>query len=221
MRKPSGSVATHMYLRTLSRLIVVSLVVVVGGLLVLRQHLSASGGPARSSVPTLTAGTVLDGQAAPMFTLRDQTGATFSPSRLAGHPVVLTFLDVTSPADEQAAARDLNGMRQSLGGKAADVAWVAVSVNPSATAADAQAFLAQSGVRVPLHVLLGTQAQLAPVWQAYSISVIAPTAAGGAIQHTNVTYLLDTHGHERELLDSSYDPAKAAHDVTQLLGTGQ
>jgi protein SCO1/2 len=197
-------------LRTTSRWIVLALVLVVGGAIALRNLVGAGG-----AAPALVAGTVLDGKPAPAFALRDQSGALLSLVRLRGRPVVLTFLDATCASGCPATAQDLDRTAGALGPRAAGVAWLALSVNPANTRAQAADFLARNRIAAPLRILLGTDAQLAPLWKAYSIAV-AP-APGGATRHTAVTYLLDKQGRERELLDQAYDPNKAAQDLRALL----
>ena len=77
--------------------------------------------------------------------------------------------------------------------------------------------MTKNKVQVGLHVLLGTQAELAPLWKAYYIEVVPPATPGGDVEHTVVTYLIDAQGHERELLSQGYDPKVAAHDLSALL----
>jgi cytochrome oxidase Cu insertion factor (SCO1/SenC/PrrC family) len=197
-------------LRTISRLSVIALVVVVGSIIGLRNLLVRS-----QAAPVLVAGTVLSGTPAPSFALRDQSGALVALDRLRGRPVVLTFLDATCTPACPHPTDDLDRTAQFLGAQAKEVAWLALSVDPATTPADASAFLASNKVVVPLHILLGTEAQLAPLWQAYSIAV-APSPEQ-ATQHTIVTYLVDRRGREREVLDEAYDARLAAQDLRVLL----
>ena len=199
-------------LRTVSRWIVITLVVLVGCAVILHNALLPS-----QAASTLQAGTTLSGKPAPVFQLTDQTGKVIALAQLRGHPVVLTFLDATCPSSCPATAPGLDRTAQLLGVRSKDVAWLALSVNPANTPADAAAFMAAQQVKVPLHVLVGTASQLAPLWQAYGIAVSLPAAPGGATQHTVVTYLIDARGHERELLNQTYDPKLAAQDLRTLL----
>ncbi|MGH2517002.1 MAG: SCO family protein, partial [Ktedonobacterales bacterium] len=202
-----------MKLRTISRLSVVTLVVVVGiTVLFLRGH-SALGSAQAAQPPShfarsgsvtthLVAGTALNGSAAPDFQLRDQHGAVVSLNALRGHPVVLTFIDATCTTECPITAQYLDMTAQLLGPKANQVVWLAMTVNPTNTVADAREFMTKNTVRIPLHLLLGTQAQLAPLWSAYHIFVQpSPT---GDVNHTIVTYLIDGQGHEVEVLDQVY-----------------
>lgn len=206
MRRPT--------MRTTSRWIVVALVVIVGASILLHNALAQ-----RDTLPTLRAGTTLSGEPAPAFQLRDQTGASISLDRLRGHPIVLTFLDATCTTECPITAQYLNWTAQFLGPRAKDVVWLAMTVNPTNTPAQATEFITKNHVSIPLHVLLGTQQQLAPVWKAYYIEVIPPPQPGGDVQHTVVTYLIDGQGRERELLDQAYDSKLAAQDLRALFSS--
>lgn len=205
-----------MKLRTASRLIVIVLVVLIGGIIALRN---VWGGHTATASPTatLTAGTALGTSAAPAFALKDQNGATISLAALKGHPVVLTFLDATCTTECPITAQYLDWTAQYLGKPASNVTWLAITVNPTNTSSDIATFMTKNKVQVPLHVLLGTQAQLAPLWKAYYIDVIPPPTPGGDVEHTVATFLIDGQGRERELLDQAYDPKAAAHDLSLLL----
>lgn len=207
-----------MKLRTISRLSVIALVVVVGAIMVVRNRLDAGSVSAAtgSAAPKLVAGTTLNGMAAPAIHLTDQHGAAISLDQFRGHPVVLTFIDATCTTECPVTAQYLDWTAQYLGAaKTNDVVWLALTVNPENTVADANGFMTKNNVTVPLHFLLGTHAQLAPVWNAYHIYV-QPTPSGD-VNHTIVTYLLDKQGHEQEVLDQSYDPKQAAKDLSALL----
>lgn len=205
-----------MKLRTISRLSVIALVVIVGTIMALHSRFDSGAASAEAQPPKLTAGTNLNGTAAPDFTLKDQTGATVSLDQFRGHPVVLTFIDATCTTECPVTAQYLDWTAQFLGTKAtAGTVWLAVTVNPENTAADAQGFITKNKVTAPLHLLLGTHDQLAPLWSAYHIYV-QPTPSGD-VEHTIVTYVIDKQGREQEVLDQSYDPKAAAKDVQALL----
>lgn len=208
-----------MKLRMVSRLSVFVLVVVVGTIMVLHTRFdggSASAAGAAHQPPKLVAGTVLDGTPAPAIHLTDQSGTRVSLDQFRGHPVVLTFVDATCTTECPVTAQYMDWTAQFLGAKSTTgVVWLALTVNPDNTAADANAFLTKNKVQVPLHFLLGTHDQLAPLWNVYHIYV-QPTPSGD-VQHTIVTYLIDKQGHEQEVLDQSYDPKAAAKDLQALL----
>ncbi|HEV7127640.1 MAG TPA: SCO family protein [Ktedonobacterales bacterium] len=201
-----------MKLRTLSRVIVGVLVVLVGGAIVLHERATTPSATPRPT-PTLVAGSAFT-QRAPDFQLNDQNGAPVSLARLRGHPIVLTFVDATCTTECPITAQELDWTAQDLGDQAAGVIWLAITVNPNDTLADVRQFMTKNKVTVPLRMLLGTQTQLAPIWKAYGIEVIpSPTD----VTHTVATYLIDARGNERELLSQPIDPRATAQDLRTLL----
>lgn len=205
-----------MKLRTISRLSVIVLIVVVAAIMAIHSRFGGGAANAAGQAPKLVAGTMLNGTPAPAFQLTDQNGATVSLAQFKGHPIVLTFIDATCTTECPVTAQYLDSTAHFLGTKATkDTVWLALTVNPDNTVADADGFIKKNNVTVPLHFLLGTHTQLAPLWSAYHIYV--QPSPSGDVQHTVVTYLIDKQGREQEVLDQSYDPKAAAKDVQALL----
>ena len=161
-------------------------------------------------------GTDLGATPAPLFQLVDQNGTSIALQHLHGHPVVLTFLYTTCPGPCPLTAEKLHAAAQSLGSQADRVQWLAVSINPAGdTPALAKTFVAAHGLTGTLHFLLGSQAQLAPIWKAYAVSSQAPQ--GGQIIHTVGVYIIDAQGRERAYLDAGFTPRMLAADLHTLL----
>ena len=182
--------------------------------MLVRGVLTNSGGQ------TTLQGTDLGGTAAPAFTLSDQNGAQVSLASLRGHPVVLSFMNTHCP-DECPLAGKLQTAMQALGAQSQDVRWVEVSTDPVGdTAQTAQSFLLHYQLEGS-HYLLGDQAQLAPVWQAYSVAVTpnmpTATASNGSVSQTDGLYLIDGQGRERAYLDSNFTPSMLEGDLRTLL----
>jgi len=203
-----------MKLRLISRIIVISLVVLVGGFMLLRGLLANSQGQ------TPLQGTNLGGTAAPDFALIDQNGRQVSLASLRGHPVVLSFMDTHCPGDCAPATKQRTVM-QALGSVAQDVHWVAVSINPAGdTPAAAQNFVRQYQL-VGMRYLLGNETQLAHVWRAYAVAVDSPgstaTAGGASGAQLGGLYVIDDEGRERVYLDSNFAPSMLEGDLRALL----
>jgi protein SCO1 len=149
-------------------------------------------------------------------TLRDQSGAVFSLSSLRGRPVAIEFFDSHCQAECPLAGRALASSERALPAAQRPV-LVVVSVNPQDTAASARAAIRSWGLAgvAPWHWLMGSHAQLAPVWAAYRIFV-KPTR--GDISHTEALYLLDRRGDERSGYLFPYLPASVRHDLRVLAG---
>lgn len=212
-----------MRLRLISRIAVVTLVIVVVAIALIHQQLAAANAAQQrqQAATALTGGDVFsDMPVAPNFTLTDQNGQTVTLNQLRGHPVVITFIDTTCTQECPIIAQYLDDtayfMQHSKTVKTSpsQVEWLAVSVNPTNTPASAHAFLTKNKVTIPLHVLLGSQAQLSAIWKAYHIEVI-PTPTD--VQHTSGLYMVDKQGHERLWMDAGFDPTQAAHDLDVLL----
>lgn len=175
---------------------------------------SASGGSSSARL----SGTDMRLHPAPAFTLRDQNGAAISLASLPGRLTVLTFLDATCTQQCPIMIQYLNQTTQFLTPQqVAQVNWVAISVNPNNTPAQARAFLAKEKAAMPIRFLLGSQAQLQPLWKAYYIAVAPGTTD---VTHTAGLYLIDQQGREREWEDAGFDPKGLATDIQILLKSG-
>jgi protein SCO1 len=174
--------------------------------------------PATAGTPSVfQEGADLHGVPAPPFTLQDQTGATVSLDQFRGRPVVLTFFDSVCPhADCSLMAQYINYTAKDLGSRSGDVAWVALTVNPwHDTPASATAFLTSRQVTIPMHYLLGSPDQMAPLWQAYHMQAILQS--NGVVIHSTGVYVLDAQGRERAFLDEGFDPSVLAAYLGDLL----
>lgn len=182
-------------------------------------YTDANGGSAATSSsihPTKFQGVAIDNVMAPAFTLKDQTGAAVSLAQLKGKPVVLTFIDSHCPhAECPLTAQSLKIAAHNLGTRINQVEWVAVSVNPIDTPASASTFLSGNGITFPIHYVLGTHDQLAPVWSAYHI--VSYTNKEGVVIHSTGVYLIDQQGRERIFLGDGFDPQMLSSDVALLL----
>lgn len=207
-----------MKLRLISRVLVLTLVLVVGSVIVLRDRLAQSHPTAQSKL----VGIDLGRDPAPNFTLVDQDGVPVSLEAQRGHPVVLTFLYTHCPDACPLTAEKLRTAAQSLGARAADVRWLVVSIDPVGdTPADATKFVAAHHLTGRVHYLLGAQNQLQPIWGAYHIAVQPGQDAQAQVRsvvHSLGLYVIDGQGRERMYMDQSFDPGDLAGDLRVLLG---
>ncbi len=167
--------------------------------------------------PAKLVGDPLPSALAPDFTLTDgPTGDVVSLSALSGKVVVLTFLYTTCPDVCPLTAETIRVARDQLGGKADGVAFIAVSVDPRGdTPTTTRRFLADHALTTWFRYLIGTQAALARVWQAYGIGA-APIE--GSVLHSDAIYLIDKHARGRIVLHSNVAPADLASDLGILVG---
>ena len=166
--------------------------------------------------PTKLVGDVLPGAIAPDFTLTDgPTGQVVSLSALRGNVIVLTFLYTSCLDVCPLTAEVFRAARDKMGTSARDVVFIAVSVDPVGdTPATTRRFVQEHGVESTLRYLIGSQAALSRVWQAYGIGQAGATKD---VLHTDAIYLLDRTERGRVLLHSDVTPETLAADLGILV----
>jgi protein SCO1/2 len=145
------------------------------------------------------------------FRLHDQDGKAVSLRQFRGQVVVLTFMYTTCKDTCPLTATQIRGALDDVG---TPVPALAVSVDPVGdTRARARAFLLQRGLSHDrMRFLLGTRAQLEPIWKAYGIQ-----PQGNAFDHTAYVLLIDRHGRQRVGFPvQQLVPEDLAHDVRRL-----
>lgn len=157
--------------------------------------------------------------APPITTLRDQTGHLFSLSSLRGRNVAIVFFDSHCHQECPLEGRALAAAERPLPASERPV-LVAVSVDPRDTPASARAAARNWGLSevAPFHWLMGTRAELAPIWREYRIYV-SPHVVNGDIVHTEALYLVDSHGDERSAYLYPFASRSVTHDL-RMLATG-
>ena len=206
--------------RLASRLSVVTLALLVVLLVAFFSLRSITSGQSLPGTPptdgTGYQGTDLGGVSAPAFRLTDQFGKPVSLSQFRGKPVVLTFLYTHCPDVCPLIAEQLHRVMLDLGKDAQRVGVLAISVEPARdTIAAALAFSQAHHMTTYWHFLVGTQAQLAPVWTAYAIGAQQVTTT--VSMHTTALYVVDKQGRERTLLDQTFIPAQLTGILRILL----
>ncbi len=173
-----------------------------------------------SGTTVTNGGAVNDGSpvsgAAPDFTLHDQKGAAVSLSSDRGSWVFVTFLYVHCPDVCPLIATHLNRALGSPTAKAAKLKVLAVSVDPKGdTPSAVAAYVVAHHLRPAFRYLIGSQAQLSPVWKGYHVAAVA--GAKQTITHGAFEVLVDPQGKERYWFDSS---ATASDFVRELQALG-
>jgi protein SCO1 len=228
----AGAIRRHVSRRAAGQLVAVLAVAIAGGIaagagahLLLAGGTSSASAASAASVATTVRHGPLRGQAtwaagvrpAPAITtLRDQSGSRFDLGSLRGRTVAIEFFDSHCTSECPLAGRALAASERALPAAQRPV-LVVVSVNPKDTRGSVRAAIRSWGLAglTRWHWLMGTHAQLAPVWAAYHIFV-EPTR--GDITHTEALYLLDRRGDERSGYLFPYLPASVSHDMRVLAG---
>ena len=127
-----------------------------------------------------------------------------------GRTVVMTFVYSTCKDTCPAQVQSIRGALDKLGH---DVPVLAVSVDPKQdTRARAKAFLLKQHVTGRVRYVLGTQAQLAPVWRGYGIA-----QQRGSLDHSAYVVVVDRQGRQRiGFPHSELTPEGLASDLRRL-----
>jgi len=146
----------------------------------------------------------------PGFRLRDQDGRAVTAASLRGKPVVYAFVYSTCRDTCPAEVQTIRGALDDLG---RDVPVMGVSVDPANdTPKRATAFLLEQHMTGRMQFLLGSRAQLAPVWRAFGIQ-----PESRRLEHSAHVVLADARGRQRigfpfeELTEE-----RLAHDLARL-----
>ena len=157
---------------------------------------------------------------APPFSLTDQHGHQVSLASLRGHAVALTFLDPVCTSDCPLIAQEFRQTDQELAGQAHQVDFVAIVANPIyRTASFTNAFDRQEDLThlANWYFLTGSVSQLQRVWNSYGV-VVQTAAAGAMVAHSDLAFVIDSQGRERDALIDDPGPTQTyASSFTSLL----
>ena len=222
---PQRSRHLRMNWRLVSRLSVVTLAILVvlivtmtplaSGIITTAIH-SVLAGTSNTTPPANLPTTDLGNQPAPNFQLTDQDGKQISLVQFKGKPVVLTFLYTRCPDICPLTAEHLHSTLLKMGNDAKNVGILAVSVDPTGdTPAAVLQFTNAHNMQNYWHYLIGTQAQLAPVWQDYHVS--AQSMQQMNVNHSFALYVIDKQGNEREFVGLDFKPDDLATYLKELV----
>jgi len=183
----------------------------VAGVLIAGRSDGGSGGVAVGS--TGWAGFIRPpGAVAPDFTLRDQDGERVTMDDFRGRPVAVTFVYSTC---EDTCPALVDQVRGALDDTGADMPLLAVSVDPANdTPARAQRFLNERRMTGRARFLLGSEAELEPVWKGFGVQ-----PQTGKLDHSATVVLVDGDGRQRVgFPHDQLTPDALAHDIRRLTG---
>ena len=152
--------------------------------------------------------------AAPPIALHDAAGRAVRLSDFRGHWVAVAFLYTHCPDVCPLIAQNLNTALR----HAPDLRVVAVSVDPKGdTPAAVRAFASGHGLTPAFHYLIGSRAQLEPVWRRWHVAITpGPSATVG---HSSFEVLVDPRGRERVYYDAQVRAKDVLQDLKRLRGT--
>jgi protein SCO1 len=194
-----------------SRQLIALMTLMVGALAVLIVLALASRHTSADASTEFDGALLPSGVRAPAFQLSDQDGRPVSLAQYRGRPLIATFLYSHCKDTCPAEARVINQAVLELGRPHAAV--LAFSVDPSHdTPASVRAFMRKQHISVPMRWVLGSPAQLEPIWKGYAIT---PQRADE--EHMARIVLIDKRGFQR--VGYPFDqttPGRIAHDMRLL-----
>jgi protein SCO1 len=159
---------------------------------------------------TFAGASMPEGLFAPDFELRNQEGEGVSMRALRGRPVIVTFLYTHCEETCPIQAQTVRGALDDLGH---DVPALAIAVDPpNDTPKSARKFLAEQRVSGRLDFVLGSRAQLRPLWDGFGVRPQRITE-----EHNARITLVDARGIQRVgYPGSEATPERLAHDLRLL-----
>jgi protein SCO1/2 len=150
------------------------------------------------------------GVRAPSFSLHDERGRRVTMKEYRGKPVVVTFLYSHCRDTCPVQAQQIKGALDDLGH---DLPALAISVDPSGdTPASVDHFNREQGVTGRIRWVLGSEAQLRPLWDGFHTTSQTPQA-----EHMARLVLVDKRGFQRIGYPASQvTPERLAHDLRLL-----
>jgi protein SCO1/2 len=150
------------------------------------------------------------GLKAPDFTLTNQDGERISMRDFRGQPVIVTFLYTTCEDTCPVQAQTVRGALDELG---EDVPAIAIAVDPPRdTPERARAFLSEQRALGRLDFVLGTRAELKPLWKGFYVRPQSVTQ-----EHNARFTLVDERGFQRVGYPGFEATAeRIAHDIRIL-----
>jgi len=170
--------------------------------------------------PDWAAPLVLDpAKQSPPFTLRDYTGEEVSLADYRGKAVMLTFVYAQCPDVCQLIIQALARAQRQLGADADKMQIVAVSIDPKGdTPENVERYLGARQLVGEARYLVGTRAELAPIWRKYGIRVAPGETNPEELAHSSFIYGIDASGKQRVIYPADpLDPNAIASDVALLV----
>jgi protein SCO1/2 len=152
---------------------------------------------------------------APPLALRSYRGSEVRLSRFRGKVVLLTFLYTHCPDVCPLIAGNLRVVHEQIHNEASRVEMLAVSTDPRGdTPRIVKKFLKARGVTGQLDYLIGSQAELRPVWRRWHVGAMA--GKHGLVGHSALVYGISASGKLVTIYPSNFRPTDIEHDIPRL-----
>jgi protein SCO1/2 len=202
-----------------------ALVVIVGGVTALL--VGKSGKPALPGNASAAKISRFDGlaltparSAPPLNTLKNFNGASFNLAAERGKAVFVTFLYSHCPDVCPLIASNLHTAYAAMPAELRRrVAIVAVSVDPHGdTAGTVAAFVRAHQLDGEASYLIGSAAQLVPVWKAWNVGSEQDVSRPDLVNHSALIYGITGRGVLQTIYAANFSPGEIVHDAALLAG---
>lgn len=154
---------------------------------------------------------------APPLTLDNIYGQPVDIRDLRGHPVLVTFVYAHCPDVCPLIMSNLRQVRQESGDLGKRMRVIAVSVDPTGdTPAVVRGFLKARHVEGFVDYLVGTRAQLEPVWSAWQVAKQVDRQNPELIEHSALIYGVTASGELATAYPVGFTPQQIAKDLPLL-----
>jgi protein SCO1 len=180
---------------------------------------STAAGTAGTST-TFEGGLISPRRPAPALVLRDVDGKRVDIAALKGAPVLVTFIYSHCPDVCPLIMTQLRRVERDARRQRTKVHMIAVSVDPKGdTPAAVHAFLARERVSGIVDYLIGTRAQLEPVWAGWQVARDVPKDDPEQVEHSALVYGVTASGQLATAYPVNFDAAAIARDLPLLART--
>ena len=178
---------------------------------------SGSAGKASGSTVRFSGSTIQPAVSAPALRLRDYRGRPVDISSYRGKAVMVTFIYTHCPDTCPLIVSHLRTVQALLGPKSREMQVLAVSTDPRGdTPSQVAKFLKAHGMVGRMEYLIGSRAELGPVWKAWPIVAKPEKAGRELVAHSALIYGIGANGRLTTIYPANFRPAQIAHDVPLL-----
>jgi protein SCO1/2 len=221
-RPPGGGEPTRRAIGARILLLLALLLGIAGGLsfafLSGSNNASLPAGAQRSAASQGFLGTLaLPAKPAPPIDLHNYLGQPVTLADYRGRAVLVTFLYTNCPDVCPLITANLRVAMNRLGAGARKVQIIAVSVDPRGDTPTAVArFLREHLMTGRMQYLIGSPAQLAHTWAAWSVGSTREINQPQLVAHSALVYGITASGRVRTIYPATFEPSEIVHDVPKL-----
>jgi len=176
------------------------------------------GGAQQSAAGSGFFGTLaLPAKQAPLIHLRNYLGRPVTLAEYRGKAVLVTFLYTNCPDICPLITSNLRVALNMLGSRAPQAQVIAVSVDPRGdTPAVVARFLRAHEMVGRMQYLIGSAAELARTWAAWSVGSTREVGQPDLVSHSALVYGVSASGRLTTVYPATFEPSEIVHDVPRL-----